>query len=92
MTEVIYRERRRRYHWPEAQLNLWLIIILAAAATCLGIFAWFMAVQHQMRLGTPWLVSTPPNIAPYGEANYHFLLLGSSPTWSPFPHSPSSSG
>jgi hypothetical protein len=53
-TEIIYRERRRRYQWPELQLNLWIFIVLIAASTCLGIFAWFMTVQTQMRLGIPW--------------------------------------
>jgi hypothetical protein len=48
------RVRRRRYRWPEIQLNIWIIIVLSASAICLGIFAWFMAVQSQLRLGTPW--------------------------------------
>ncbi|KAJ5888033.1 hypothetical protein N7495_008074 [Penicillium taxi] len=38
------------YHWPEIQLNVWLIVVLAGSATCLGIFAWFMVVQTQMNL------------------------------------------
>ncbi|KZF24692.1 hypothetical protein L228DRAFT_237597 [Xylona heveae TC161] len=46
---------RRKYHWPEAQLNIWVIIMLAAAATVLGIFADFITVQHTLRLGIPWL-------------------------------------
>jgi len=54
-TEIIYRETRRRYHWPEVQLNLWILIILAASATCLGMFAWFITVQNQMLVGIPWL-------------------------------------
>jgi hypothetical protein len=53
-TEVYIRETRRRYHWPEVQLNLWILIILAGAATNLGIFAWFIAVQQQMQVGVPW--------------------------------------
>jgi len=53
-TEIIYRERRRRYHWPEFQLNLWIFTMLAAAATILGINAWFITVQQQMQLGIPW--------------------------------------
>lgn len=55
-TEIVYRETRRRYHWPEVQLNLWILIILAAAATDLGIFAWFITVQNQMKIGIPWWV------------------------------------
>lgn len=48
---------RRRYQWPELQLNIWLITVLAGSGTCLGIFAWFMVVQSQLHLGTPWYVS-----------------------------------
>ncbi|RAK72734.1 uncharacterized protein BO72DRAFT_259124 [Aspergillus fijiensis CBS 313.89] len=47
--------RRRRYHWPELQLNIWLIIVLSANAICLGIFAWFMSVQNELHLDIPWL-------------------------------------
>jgi hypothetical protein len=53
-TEVTYREVRRKYRWPEVQLNLWIFIILAGAATTLGIFAWFIAVQNQLEVGVPW--------------------------------------
>ena len=53
-TEVVYRETRRRYQWPEVQLNLWILIILSASATVLGIFAWFITVQNQLQIGTPW--------------------------------------
>jgi hypothetical protein len=51
-----YEQRRVRlnYHWPEIQLNIWLIVVLAGSATCLGIFSWFMTVQSTMELGTPW--------------------------------------
>lgn len=56
MTEVVVVERRKKYHWPEAQLNFWLIIFLAASATVLGIFSFFMSVQQQMQVGTPWSV------------------------------------
>lgn len=45
---------RRRYHWPELQLNLWILIVLSGSATCLGIFAWFIVVQMQLELGIPW--------------------------------------
>ncbi|KIW69034.1 hypothetical protein PV04_04938 [Phialophora macrospora] len=54
-TEVIVRESRRRYIWPEVQLNLWIFIVLAGSSTVLGINAWFIAVQDQMRLGIPWI-------------------------------------
>ncbi|KEF62854.1 uncharacterized protein A1O9_00827 [Exophiala aquamarina CBS 119918] len=54
-TEVVYRETRRRYRWPEVQLNLWIFIVLAGASTVLGINAWFISVQQQLRIGIPWL-------------------------------------
>lgn len=57
-TEVVYRETRRKYRWPEVQLNLWIFVILAAASTVLGIFAWFMVVQQQLGIGIPWYVAT----------------------------------
>lgn len=55
-TEVIYTQTRRKYRWPEVQLNLWIFVILAAASTNLGIFAWFMTVQQQLQVGIPWYV------------------------------------
>ena len=68
-TEVIYRETRRRYHWPEVQLNLWVFVMLAGASTVLGIFAWFMTVQTQMRIGIPWYVSATLPHPLYAHAN-----------------------
>jgi len=47
--------RKRRYTWPEAQLNFWLIVMIASAATILGINAYFMVVQARFHLGVPWL-------------------------------------
>lgn len=45
---------REKYYWPDAQLNIWTIIMLATAGTILGVFAEFMQIQHQMKLATPW--------------------------------------
>ncbi|KAF2200632.1 hypothetical protein GQ43DRAFT_373405 [Delitschia confertaspora ATCC 74209] len=50
---------RQKYFWPDAQLNIWTIIMLTTASTVLGINAEFMQIQSQMRLPTPW-------IFPYG--------------------------
>ena len=58
-TGVRVVERRRRYHWPEAQLNFWLLIMITASATTLGIFAYFITVQHTLKVGIPWLVFPP---------------------------------
>jgi ABC-type multidrug transport system fused ATPase/permease subunit len=51
--------RRRRYHWPELQLNIWIMIVFSASAICLGVFAWFMAVQTELKLGIPWYLPNP---------------------------------
>lgn len=59
--EVLIRvlERKRKYMWPEAQLNFWLIVMIAAAATIVGVFTYFMQLQSVFHLGVPWCVSTP---------------------------------
>ena len=56
MASIRVVERRRRYHWPDAQLNFWIFIMLVAASTTLGIFAYFMNVQSTLGLGIPWYV------------------------------------
>ena len=58
-TEIITVQRRRKYHWPEAQLNFWLLIIWVASGLELGVFATFMTIQTQLGLGTPWCVCYP---------------------------------
>ncbi|KAF2466783.1 uncharacterized protein BDR25DRAFT_75036 [Lindgomyces ingoldianus] len=50
---------REKYYWPDLQLNIWTIIMLATAGTILGISANFMIIQSQMQRDTPW-------IFPYG--------------------------
>jgi hypothetical protein len=52
MAEVVVV--RRKYHWPEVQLNVWLIVMLISASTVLGIFANFMSIQQQLNVGIPW--------------------------------------
>ncbi|KAF2096469.1 hypothetical protein NA57DRAFT_78073 [Rhizodiscina lignyota] len=44
-----------KYTWPDLQLNIWNIIVLAGAGLILGVFAAFMQDQNRMGLGTPWL-------------------------------------
>ncbi|KAL3493728.1 hypothetical protein BJX62DRAFT_235089 [Aspergillus germanicus] len=46
----------KHYQWPEIQLNIWILTVLAASCICLGIFAWFISVQNELRLGVPWLL------------------------------------
>lgn len=50
---------REKYFWPDAQLNFWTIIMLAAAGTILGVFAEFMNTQNHMRQAVPWFVPSP---------------------------------
>ncbi|KAL4897095.1 hypothetical protein BDV59DRAFT_84694 [Aspergillus ambiguus] len=63
---------RRRYHWPELQLNIWIMIVFSASAICLGIFAWFMAVQTELKLGIPWLF---PYMVVSGALGVFFIVL-----------------
>ncbi|KAJ5601607.1 hypothetical protein N7510_011141 [Penicillium lagena] len=69
---VIRRETRRHYRWPEIQFHLLIMVVLSGSATCLGIFAWFMAVQSQMDLGTPWLF---PYMVVASALGVFFVLL-----------------
>lgn len=46
--------RIHRYHWPAIQLNVWMLIMLAASCCLIGIFATQMDVQDHLRLHTPW--------------------------------------
>ncbi|KAL8999193.1 MAG: hypothetical protein Q9188_005936 [Gyalolechia gomerana] len=55
-TEIITVQRRRKYHWPEAQLNFWLVIMIIASSVILGIFAYFTAIQNTLKLGIPWIL------------------------------------
>ncbi|KAL8894129.1 MAG: hypothetical protein Q9192_004593 [Flavoplaca navasiana] len=55
-TEIITVQRRRKYHWPEAQLNFWIFIMLVSSAVLLGIFAYLTAIQNTLRLGIPWIL------------------------------------
>ena len=47
-------ERVHRYHWPAIQLNLWMLVMLIASCTILGVFASFIQTQQQLLLNIPW--------------------------------------
>jgi len=47
-------ERVHRYHWPAVQLNFWMLIMIVASCTIIGIFASFIQIQNQLLLGVPW--------------------------------------
>lgn len=53
-TEIVTVSRRRKYQWPEAQLNFWLFIMIVASSIILGIFSYLTSVQNTLRLGVPW--------------------------------------
>ena len=52
--EVVVHRVRTKYHWPALQLNFWLLIMIIGSATILGIFSYFVSVQQQLQVGTPW--------------------------------------
>ncbi|KAK7739738.1 hypothetical protein SLS53_005708 [Cytospora paraplurivora] len=47
-------ERLHKYHWPAIQLNIWMLFMLVASSAILGIFASFIQIQGQLKLGVPW--------------------------------------
>ncbi|KAK3391661.1 hypothetical protein B0T20DRAFT_85127 [Sordaria brevicollis] len=47
-------ERVHRYHWPAIQLNVWMLIMLIAACTIIGVFATFIDIQNTLLLPVPW--------------------------------------
>lgn len=47
-------ERVVRYHWPAVQLNVWMLVMLIAASTIVGVFSTFIGVQSQLLLPIPW--------------------------------------
>ncbi|MCJ1457013.1 hypothetical protein MMC28_007379 [Mycoblastus sanguinarius] len=71
-TFVRILERKRKYVWPEAQLNLWLVVMIAAGATLIGIFTYFMTVQSRFHVNSPWIF--PYSIAT-GALTLFFLLF-----------------
>ena len=46
--------RIHRYHWPAIQLNVWMLIMLAASCCLIGVCATLMDVQHHLDLYVPW--------------------------------------
>ena len=58
-SSVVYEQRLvaehvHRYHWPPLQLNFWLLIMLAASSTIIGVFGVFIQIQGQLQLPVPW--------------------------------------
>ncbi|CZR70078.1 uncharacterized protein PAC_19979 [Phialocephala subalpina] len=71
MTEVVVQRVRTRYHWPPWQLNFWILIMLIGSGTILGINAYFVTVQDQLRVGIPWYF---PYWITVGSLSILFLL------------------
>ncbi|KAI1734610.1 arginase-like protein [Xylaria scruposa] len=46
--------RVHRYHWPAIQLNIWMIVMLAASFLIIGVFGSFIGIQQQLDLYVPW--------------------------------------
>lgn len=63
----------RRYPWPTAQLNWWIIVMLATGGLILGVFADFLSIQHQFGIGIPWLF---PYGITVGSLTVLFVLVG----------------
>jgi hypothetical protein len=45
---------RQSYYWPDQQLNFWILVMIAAGGTLIGVFASFIVDQQQLKLGIPW--------------------------------------
>ncbi|KAH9905576.1 hypothetical protein F4778DRAFT_778969 [Xylariomycetidae sp. FL2044] len=58
MSDSVIYERRvariHRYHWPAIQLNVWMLVMLAASCCIIGVFATFIGIQQQLQLYVPW--------------------------------------
>jgi hypothetical protein len=62
---------REKYYWPDLQLNIWTIVMLATAGLILGVSAQFMSIQSAMELGTPWYVHhLCPSYSPLSASEY----------------------
>ncbi|KAF4508437.1 hypothetical protein G6O67_004814 [Ophiocordyceps sinensis] len=44
----------RTYNWPPWQLNFWILVMLLASCTIVGVFAVFVQMQGQLGLPVPW--------------------------------------
>ncbi|KAI0123550.1 hypothetical protein BJ170DRAFT_87121 [Xylariales sp. AK1849] len=54
---LVYERRLARihkYHWPAVQLNVWMIIMLVASCTIIGILATFIQDNQVLGLYVPW--------------------------------------
>ncbi|KAL9089339.1 MAG: hypothetical protein Q9159_002555 [Coniocarpon cinnabarinum] len=54
-TTISFRATRERYVWPDAAINIWIIIMLATAGVLIGVFAAFINIQNHFRVSVPWI-------------------------------------
>ncbi|KAM7213370.1 hypothetical protein V8F06_011220 [Rhypophila decipiens] len=50
----VVEQRVHKYHWPAVQLNIWMLIMLIAACTIIGVFSTFIQIQQTLLLPIPW--------------------------------------
>ncbi|KAF3483785.1 uncharacterized protein GIQ15_03109 [Arthroderma uncinatum] len=65
----------QRFRWPEIRLHVWLLVNLASSTTCLGIFSWFLFVQTQLSVSTPWVFPFMVATAGLGLLFVFFMLF-----------------
>ncbi|KAK7432241.1 hypothetical protein QQZ08_001186 [Neonectria magnoliae] len=56
-SSVTYRESSthvRTYNWPPLQLNFWILVMLLASCSIIGVFSIFIQTQNQLLLSVPW--------------------------------------
>ncbi|KAK3313958.1 arginase-like protein [Apodospora peruviana] len=68
----IVSERVHKYHWPAVQLNIWMLIMLVAACTIIGVFSTFIQIQQTLLLGVPWYF---PYYITVGALTVTFIIL-----------------
>lgn len=53
-TIISFRATRERYIWPDAAINIWIIVMLGTAGVLIGVFAAFINDQVHFDAGIPW--------------------------------------
>ncbi|ERS98793.1 hypothetical protein HMPREF1624_03983 [Sporothrix schenckii ATCC 58251] len=67
--------RIHKYRWPAVQLNFWIVIMLAAACTWIGIFATLVQTQQRLVLHVPWYFAYILTVASLG-VTFVLAILG----------------
>jgi hypothetical protein len=77
--------RATQFSWPQQQMQLFTILVLATAGVLIGVFAVFIQIQNQMEIPTPWYallfvasMSNPltrPRLFPFGITTGALTIL-----------------